>query len=90
MIEQGGDAGYWDNGIHDTNGRLAENPGGSHHFIVQRGHQYARWCKLELYKGYNTDAAAGNLPLNLPDIKTDRVRHLCITDHVDHPSTSAR
>ena len=63
---------------------------GGHHFIVQRGQQYARWCKLELYKEYNTDAAAGNLPLNLPDIKTDRVRHLCITDHVDHPSTSAR
>ncbi len=29
MIERGGDAGYWDNGIHDTNGRPAENPGGA-------------------------------------------------------------
>ncbi len=69
MIERGGDAGYWDNGIHDTDGRLAESLCGSYHFIIQRGRQYARWCKLELYKGYNTDAAAGNLRLHLPEQK---------------------
>lgn len=27
MIERGGDAGYWDNGIHDTNGWLKTRTG---------------------------------------------------------------